>query len=83
MQQRVDTVTAVPDPHCGFAWDVEPQDHQAVGMLVVQLTTTTAIAALHLRAYGAVHQVDLVDVAAAVLAHRLRLDGEPPGAHER
>lgn len=49
-----------------------PQVHQATGMLVVQLGVSAAVALMRLRAYAYAHDRRLRDVAADVVARRLR-----------
>lgn len=65
----VDTGHSDPDPH-------QARVHQATGMIVVQLGVgaTTAYAAL--RAHAFTHGRHLADVAADVVARRLRFDGD-------
>ncbi len=64
-----------------------PEVHQATGMLIVQLGVTATVALSRLRAYAYAHDRRLRDVAADVLARRLRFDTEPepdadPGTDE-
>jgi hypothetical protein len=54
-----------------------PQVHQATGMLTVQLGVTAAVALSRLRAYAYAHDRRLRDVAADVVARRLRFDTDP------
>jgi hypothetical protein len=49
-----------------------PEVHQATGMVTVQLGVTAAVALIRLRAYAYVHDRRLRDVAADVVARRLR-----------
>jgi hypothetical protein len=51
-----------------------PEIHQATGMIIVQLGVTAAVALVRLRAYAYAHDRRLRDVAADVVARRLRLD---------
>src|SRR5437763_51787 len=48
--------------------------HQATGMITVQLGVTVAVALVRLRAYAYAHDRRLRDVAADVVARRLRFD---------
>jgi hypothetical protein len=48
--------------------------HQATGMVIVQLGVTAAVAMLRLRAHAFTHDRPLRDVAADVVARRLRFD---------
>jgi hypothetical protein len=48
--------------------------HQATGMISVQLDVTQAVALMRLRAYAFSHQRPLADVAADVVARRMRFD---------
>lgn len=54
-----------------------PEVHQATGMITVQLGVTAAVALIRLRAYAYSHDRRLRDVAADIVARRLRL--EPAG----
>jgi len=54
-----------------------PEVHQATGMLTVQLGVSAAVALSRLRAYAYAHDRRLRDVAADVVARRLRFDAEP------
>jgi GAF domain-containing protein len=54
-----------------------PVVHQATGMVIVQLGVTAAVALIRLRAYAYVHERRLRDVAAEVVARRLRFDPDP------
>ncbi|MGE5826746.1 MAG: GAF and ANTAR domain-containing protein [Micromonosporaceae bacterium] len=49
-----------------------PQVHQATGMIIVQLGVTASVALIRLRAYAFAHDRRLRDVAADVVARRLR-----------
>jgi hypothetical protein len=49
-----------------------PEVHQATGMVSVQLGVTAAVALIRLRAYAYAHDLRLRDVAADVVARRLR-----------
>jgi hypothetical protein len=53
--------------------------HQATGMIIVQLGVTAAVALTRLRAHAYVHDRRLRDVAADVVARRLRFGQEPTG----
>jgi GAF domain-containing protein len=53
-----------------------PVVHQATGMLIVQLGVSAAVAMIRLRAYAYVHDRRLRDVAADVVARRLRFESE-------
>jgi ANTAR domain-containing protein len=53
-----------------------PVVHQATGMLIVQLGVSAAAAMIRLRAYAYAHDRRLRDVAADVVARRLRFDSE-------
>jgi GAF domain-containing protein len=55
----------------------DPEVHQATGMIAVQLGVTATVALSRLRAYAYAHDRRLRDVAADVLARRLRFDTEP------
>lgn len=54
-----------------------PEVHQATGMITVQLGVSAAVALSRLRAYAYAHDRRLRDVAADVVARRLRFDTEP------
>jgi GAF domain-containing protein len=54
-----------------------PEVHQATGMLIVQLGVSAAVALIRLRAYAYAHDRRLRDVAADIVARRLRLHPEP------
>jgi ANTAR domain len=49
-----------------------PEVHQATGMLIAQMNVTAAVALVRLRAYAYSHEQRLRDVAADVVARRLR-----------
>ena len=51
-----------------------PEVHQATGMVLVQLGVSAAVALVRLRAYAYSHERRLRDVAADVVARRLRFD---------
>ena len=57
-----------------------PEVHQATGMITVQLGVTAAVALVRLRAYAYSNDRRLRDVAADVVARRLRFDPEPDGS---
>jgi hypothetical protein len=54
-----------------------PEVHQATGMIVAQLGVTAAVALIRLRAYAYAHEERLRDVAASVVARRIRFHTEP------
>jgi hypothetical protein len=54
-----------------------PEVHQATGMIIVQLGVTAAVALIRLRAYAYAHDRRLRDVAADVVARRLRFHPTP------
>jgi hypothetical protein len=54
-----------------------PEVHQATGMIIVQLGVTATVALSRLRAYAYANDRRLRDVAADVVARRLRLDTDP------
>jgi GAF domain/ANTAR domain len=54
-----------------------PEVHQATGMLTVQLGVSASVALVRLRAYAYAHDRRLRDVAADVVARRLRFDPDP------
>jgi hypothetical protein len=56
-----------------------PEVHQATGMIVVQLGVTAAVALIRLRAYAYAHDRRLRDVAADVVARRLRFHEHTDG----
>jgi hypothetical protein len=53
-----------------------PEVHQATGMIIAQLGVTAAVALIRLRAYAYSHERHLSDVAADVVARRLRFTPE-------
>ena len=60
-----------------------PEVHQATGMILVQLGVSAAVALVRLRAYAYAHDRPLRDVAADVVARRLRFDDHAgSGDHE-
>jgi hypothetical protein len=60
-----------------------PQVHQATGMIIVQLGVSAAVALARLRAYAYTHDRRLRDVAADLVARRLRFDADAGnGGHE-
>jgi ANTAR domain len=61
-----------PEPVGG----AHPVVHQATGMLIVQLGVSAAVAMIRLRAYAYAHDRRLRDVAADVVARRLRFESE-------
>ncbi|MEJ3742927.1 ANTAR domain-containing protein [Actinomycetes bacterium KLBMP 9797] len=62
-----------PEP----AFVAHPEVHQATGMITVQLGVTAAVALIRLRAYAYAHDRRLRDVAADVVARRLRFEPDP------
>jgi hypothetical protein len=68
------------------AVDYRAEIYQASGMLSVQLAVPVADALVRLRAYAFAHDRRLADVAADIVARRLRLDDDGPtfrgGGHE-
>jgi len=54
-----------------------PEVHQATGMIVAQLGVTAAVALIRLRAYAYAHGERLRDVAASVVARRIRFHDVP------
>jgi len=65
-----------PDGSPEHASGQHPVVHQATGMVLVQLGVTAAVALIRLRAYAYAHDRRLRDVAADVVARRLRFDPE-------
>ena len=59
-----------------------PEVHQATGMIIVQLGVTAAVALIRLRAYAYAQDRRLRDVAADVVARRLRFDPDTHGDRE-
>jgi hypothetical protein len=53
-----------------------PEVHQATGMIVAQMGVTAAVALIRLRAYAYAHDERLRDVAASVVARRIRFKAE-------
>jgi hypothetical protein len=53
-----------------------PEVHQATGMIIVQLGVSAAVALVRLRAYAYAHDRRLHDVAADVVARRLRFNAD-------
>lgn len=51
--------------------------HQAAGIVSVQLAVSLSAALARLQSYAEEHQRPLGDIAADVVAHRLRFDPEP------
>lgn len=71
----------VPGPeHAGAQ---HPVVHQATGMVLVQLGVTAAVALIRLRAYAYAHDRRLRDVAADVVARRLRFAPDPGSREDR
>jgi hypothetical protein len=61
-----------------------PEVHQATGMLTVQMGVTVAVALIRLRAYAYAHDRRLRDVAADVVARRLKFSSDAdPSAGDR
>jgi len=60
-----------------------PEVHQATGMIIVQLGVTAAVALVRLRAYAYAHDRRLRDVAADVVARRLRFDPDANRGEDR
>jgi GAF domain-containing protein len=60
-----------------------PVVHQATGMVLVQLGVTAAVALVRLRAYAYAHDRRLREVAADVVARRLRFDPDPHSGEDR
>ena len=60
-----------------------PEVHQATGMIIVQLGVTAAVALIRLRAYAYSHDRRLRDVAADVVARRLRFHPDTNAHTER
>jgi len=57
-----------------------PEVHQATGMITVQLGVTAAVALIRLRAYAYSHERRLRDVAADVVARRIRFEVDDQNA---
>jgi hypothetical protein len=60
-----------------------PEVHQATGMITVQLGVSMAVALVRLRAYAYAHDRRLRDVAADVVARRLRFHPDAETGHDR
>jgi len=73
---------ATPDPESPpeDASLQHPEVHQATGMIIAQLGVTAAVALIRLRAYAYTHEQRLRDVAADVVAHRVRFHPDPVAA---
>jgi hypothetical protein len=56
-----------------------PEVHQATGMIIAQLEVSSAVALIWLRAYAYAHSRRLRDVAADIVARRLRLPADADG----
>ncbi|WP_409494564.1 GAF and ANTAR domain-containing protein [Amycolatopsis sp. cmx-11-12] len=69
----VDDVSWLADPHV--------QIHQAVGMVQVQLVTTTEVALMRLRGYAFTHDIPLAEVAQQVVDRSLRFTDTEDGIH--
>jgi len=54
-----------------------PEVHQATGMLIAQMGVTATVALIRLRAYAYANEQRLRDVAADVVAHRIRFHPDP------
>jgi hypothetical protein len=54
-----------------------PEVHQATGMIIAQMGVTATVALIRLRAYAYAHEQRLRDVAANVVAHRIRFHPDP------
>ena len=75
----LDTAPRPDRPRPDAAWPEQagsphPEVHQATGMITVQLGVSMAVALVRLRAYAYAHDRRLRDVAADVVARRLRFD---------
>jgi len=68
-----------PEP----AGSPHPEVHQATGMITVQLGVSMAVALVRLRAYAYSHDRRLRDVAADVVARRLRFDSDAETGQDR
>jgi hypothetical protein len=68
-----------PEP----AGSPHPEVHQATGMITVQLGVSVAVALVRLRAYAYAHDRRLRDVAADVVARRLRFDPDAETGQDR
>jgi GAF domain-containing protein len=69
----------LPEP----AGQWNPEVHQATGMIIVQLGVTAAVALVRLRAYAYAQDRRLRDVAADVVARRLRFDLDAERGEDR
>jgi len=69
----------LPEP----AGQWNPEVHQATGMIIVQLGVTAAVALVRLRAYAYAQDRRLRDVAADVVAQRLRFDVDAEPGEDR
>lgn len=54
--------------------DIQPEVHQATGMVAVDMKVSLAEALLRIRGYAFAHQMTLVQVAKEIVERRLRLD---------
>lgn len=70
------------DPEGAMLPERRAEVHQAAGMVSVQLGVQVSEALVRLRAYAFVHERRLADVAAAVLARRLRFGPDRRGMDE-
>jgi hypothetical protein len=68
-----------PEP----AGSAHPEVHQATGMITVQLGVSMAVALIRLRAYAYAHDRRLRDVAADVVARRLRFHPDAESGHDQ
>jgi hypothetical protein len=68
-----------PEP----AGSPHPEVHQATGMITVQLGVSVAVALVRLRAHAYAHDRRLRDVAADVVARRLRFDPDAETGQDR
>jgi GAF domain-containing protein len=66
-----------------LASPTHPEVHQATGMIIVQLGVTAAVALTRLRAYAYAHERRLRDVAADVVARRLRFRSDTDTNRDR
>jgi len=74
-RRRADRDVTLPE-HAGSQPAVV---HQATGMIIIQLGATAAVALARLRAHAYAHDRRLRDVAADIVARRLRFPPEPGG----
>jgi hypothetical protein len=65
------------------AGSAHPEVHQATGMITVQLGVSVAVALVRLRAYAYAHDRRLRDVAADVVARRLRFAPDAEAGQDR